>query len=152
MEIWYFAYGSNLLREQMIERTGGIGSAEHPPRIARLENHRPVFQQLEEGGPAFANIRSPGTGVLGVVYRCRQVELERLDHYERGYERQPIEVIDQQGEVLAAVAYVVPPSRTASIAKPQVDYLARIIVGARQHGLPDPYISSLIAVAGGAIM
>jgi gamma-glutamylcyclotransferase len=152
MEFWYFAYGSNLLSGQMIERTGAIGHGEHPPRIARLENHRLVFQQLEEGGPAFANIRYPGDGVLGVVYRCSQAELERLDHYEGGYERQPISVTDQHGEVLAAVAYFVLPSATVSFARPQEEYLAKIITGARQHGLPESYIDEIIAIAGGEIL
>lgn len=148
MEFWYFAYGSNLFMDQMTERTGGIGSVEHPPRIARLDKHRLVFQQLEEGGPAFANIRHPGDGVLGVVYRCSQAELESLDPYEHGYERRAISVTGQQGEVLAAVAYFVLPSRTVSFARPQEAYLAKIITGARQHGLPESYVDEIIAIAG----
>lgn len=148
MECWYFAYGSNLLKDQMIERTGGIGHVDYPPRIARLENHRLVFERLEDTGPAFANIRSPGDGVLGVVYRCSRAELERLDHFEQGYERQAIEVTDQQDEVLAAAAYIIPPSQSAAFARPQNDYLARIVAGARQHGLPEPYVHQIIAVAG----
>ena len=136
----------------MLERTGGIGDVEHPPRIARLENHRLVFEHVEEGGPAFANIRCPGDGVLGVVYRCSQAELARLDQFEGGYERQPISVTDQQGEVLAAVAYFVVPSGKVSFARPQDNYLARILAGARQHGLPESYISEIIAIAEDEIL
>lgn len=152
MGLWYFAYGSNLLKDQMMERTGAIGSVEHPPRIARLENHRLVFERLEDTGPAFANIRSPGDGVLGVVYRCSQAELERLDHFEQGYERQTIEVTDQQDEVLAAAAYIISPSQSAGFARPENEYLARIVAGARQHGLPESYVHQIIAIAGCEIL
>lgn len=147
MGSWYFAYGSNLLKDQVIQRIGSIGLVEHPPRIASLANHRLVFQPLEPGGHAFANIRSPGEGVMGVVYRLSQIDLDKMDHFERGYERQAIQVTDQHGEVLAAIAYVVISSPTASLGKPQEDYLARIITGARQHALPDSYINQVLASA-----
>lgn len=147
MDSWYFAYGSNLSIEQMIARIGSTGSAEHQPRIAHLANHRLVFQQLEPGGPAFANILSPGDGVLGVVYRCRPADLARLDDYEGCYQRQPIQVTDRQGEVLAAVAYVAGPAPPVAFGRPSAEYLARIVSGARQHGLPEQYIGQIVATA-----
>src|SRR4051812_19256589 len=103
MESWYFAYGSNLWKDQMIERVGAVNYGEQGPRIAALANHRLVFQHLESGGPAFANIVSPGTGVLGVVYRCTAEQLDLLDRYESSYERRKIEVTDEAGEALSAV-------------------------------------------------
>jgi hypothetical protein len=33
---WYFAYGSNLLSDQMVARTGPIRTGDERPRIARL--------------------------------------------------------------------------------------------------------------------
>jgi cation transport regulator ChaC len=147
MESWYFAYGSNLWRDQMIARTGAIGAAEHPPRIARLANYRLVFQRLEKGGPAYANIVSPGDGVLGVVYRCRAADLEKLDDYERGYERRPIVVIDPSGEELPAAAYIVKPGPAIEIGPPSDEYLQKIVRGATQHGLAETYIAQIVAIA-----
>ncbi len=147
MESWYFAYGSNLWIDQMIARTGAIGHADHPPRIAHLADHRLVFQHLEPAGPAYANILCPGDGVLGVVYRCSAAELERLDRYEGGYDRQPVTVIDQQGEVLAATTYVVISRPAATFGRPGPEYLQRIVTGARQHGLPEEYIAQVIRIA-----
>lgn len=147
MEVWYFAYGSNLLGDQMIERTGATGHVEHPPRIARLAGYRLVFQSLEDRGPAFANIHSSDDEVHGVVYRCNQVHLSTLDQYESGYERLTISVSDLQGEVLEAVAYIVSPALPARFSRPSDEYLERIVTGARQHGLPEPYIACIVAIA-----
>jgi gamma-glutamylcyclotransferase (GGCT)/AIG2-like uncharacterized protein YtfP len=147
LESWYFAYGSNLSIEQMIARTGAIGHVDHHPRIARLANHRLAFQQLDEAEPAFANIVSPGDGVVGVLYRCSRTELESLDHYEQGYELRPVTVVDQQGETLAAVAYIIGPLPAVADGRPSAAYLKRIVTGARQHGLPEEYIASVVAIA-----
>ena len=152
MESWYFAYGSNLWMDQMIERTDSIGNPENGPRIARLANHRLVFQRLDAADEAFANILCPGDGVLGVVYRCSQTDLERLDHYEGGYERRSITVTDQHGEVLAAVAYFLIPAQAAITGRPTAAYLERIVGGARQHGFPEEYIRNIAAIADSAIL
>ena len=147
MASWYFAYGSNLWIEQMIERTGVIGQGKRRPKVAHLANHRLVFQHLEGGGPAFANILCPGDGVLGVVYRCSPAAMEKLDHYEQGYERQPITVTDHQGEVIHAIAYVMTPTPSVRLGPPDPEYLQRILTGAVQHGLPESYIAAIIAIA-----
>lgn len=149
MDVWYFAYGSNLFREQMIERTGAIGHVDHPPRVARLSGYRLVFQTLEECGPAFANIRRSDDEVHGAVYRCSPAHLSRLDEYESGYERLAISVCDEYGELLDAVAYVITPAQPARFGRPGDEYLERIVTGARQHGLPESCIEKIIAAARG---
>jgi cation transport regulator ChaC len=128
----------------MIARTGDHGHAEQGARVVHLANHRLLFQQLDPAGPAFANIQTPGEGVLGVVYRCKPADLERLDHYEAGYQRKLLTVTDRHGKVLVAVAYVMRPAENAINGQPQPDYLERIVTGARQHGLPDEYIAGLV--------
>jgi cation transport regulator ChaC len=145
MESWYFAYGSNLFREQVIERIGTIGLKE--PRIARLENYRLAFQHLSEGDPAYANILSPGDGVLGVIYRFHAADLKKMDHYETGYDRHWVAVIDQYGEVLDAIAYVMTPTETRNFGNPSDAYLERIVTGARQYGIPEDYISKIVTMA-----
>lgn len=148
MHAWYFAYGSNLLAKQMIARTGSIGHPDHAPRSARLANFRLAFEWWGNQQQAFANIATPGPGVMGVVYRCSQADLESLDRFEVGYRRQEVTVTDEQGNELAAVAYVIRPALRAMAGPPSAEYLERIVTGAREHGLPERYISEIIALAG----
>lgn len=147
MESWYFAYGSNLWARQMQMRTGAVEHALHPPRMARLENYHLVFEHLEGSGPAYANILPGGQGVWGVVYRCNEADLERLDRYERGYDRQQVVVIDQAGEVVSTLVYVMRPHPATRAGLPNAEYLQRIVQGAQQHGLPAEYIEGIVARA-----
>lgn len=151
MECWYFAYGSNLCIDQMAARIGAR-SQSGGVRIARLPNHRLLFQQLAAAGPAFANIQAPGPGVLGVAYRCTAACLAKLDRYEDGYERRPIRIVDQHGQELDAVTYVMPPGFAAHAVPPIAIYLATIVSGARRHGLPEDYIETIVAAAGSEIL
>jgi gamma-glutamylcyclotransferase len=147
MDCWYFAYGSNLLSEQMVRRTGPLGEGPLRPRIAHLAGYRLVFQHLSADGPAYANIVQPGSGVIGVVYRCPLAGLDVLDRYERGYERQTLRVIDVDGQALDAIAYVITPAPPVRDGKPSGKYLEKIITGARQHGLPEGYVASILLAA-----
>jgi gamma-glutamylcyclotransferase (GGCT)/AIG2-like uncharacterized protein YtfP len=131
----------------MIARTGKCGAGACPSRISSLANYRLVFQSLTPDGPAFANVLSPGDGVLGVVYRCNSADLQRLDTYEQGYQRRLIQVTDCQGAVLQAEAYVLSPPAAAGVGRPSADYLKTIVDGARRHGLPENYIRNILTIA-----
>ncbi len=144
---WYFAYGSNLCVHQMVQRIGSTGLAEHPPRIVRLPDHRLLFQEVECGGPAYANIVSPGPGVMGVIYRFREADFERLDRFEGGYEKRRVNVIDIQGEAIEAIAYVVEARPGLRTGRPSADYSNRIVEGARRIGLPESYVDDIVAIA-----
>ena len=149
MSDWYFAYGSNLSIEQMIERTGLILPGERRARIARLPGFRLAFNMRGDDGQVYANITHPGKGVLGVIYRCGPEALEKLDAYEIGYERRLVRVVTEDEETLDAVAYVVKPEFVTNEQKPSGEYLSRIVTGARQHGLPATYVREIEAIAAG---
>src|SRR2546421_411980 len=102
----YFAYGSNLCIEQMIERTGQMRSGDERPRLARLPGYRLVFNMQGECGQVYANVHSPGDRVLGVIYYCTPEALRRLDEFEQGYERRSVWVVAENGEWLEAFTYV----------------------------------------------
>jgi cation transport regulator ChaC len=147
MDHWYFAYGSNLLSEQMIARTGPIRNGDERPRIARLPNYRLVFNMRGEDGQIYANIVTPGDGGLGVIYRCGPEALDKLDGFEQGYERQDVTVIDDRGVELRAVVYIARPERVTAEGRPSAAYLQKIVTGACQHGLPEEYLRTLEATA-----
>ncbi|MDX1946036.1 MAG: gamma-glutamylcyclotransferase family protein [Pirellulaceae bacterium] len=147
MNYWYFAYGSNLLATQMVARTGPIRTGDERPRIARLPNYRLTFNMLGEDGQVYANIVTPGDGVVGVIYRCGREALEKLDRFERGYERQKVLVIDGQGLQWGAMAYLARPHRVTSPGRPSAEYLQKILTGAREHGLPEEYVQAIETLA-----
>src|SRR5579862_7035065 len=110
----YFAYGSNLWLDQMVKRTGPIRQGEDRPRIARLPGHRLSFNVRGENNQVFANVRSPGKRVRGVVYCCSLEALEKLDAYEHGYERRRVLVERADGETLEAFTYMARPENVVS--------------------------------------
>lgn len=147
MSEWYFAYGSNLWIDQMAKRTGPIAADENRPRRAALPDYQLIFNMRGEEGQVFANIHTPGKGVLGVVYRCSPEALTRLDGYERGYERRRVIVTAENGERLEAFTYIAEPPNVVYGRRPSAEYLLRIVTGARQHGLPETYIWEIEACA-----
>jgi gamma-glutamylcyclotransferase (GGCT)/AIG2-like uncharacterized protein YtfP len=146
MDEWYFAYASNLWADQMTARTGPLVQGDEPPRVARLPDHRLVFNMQGEDGQVYANVESPGDGVIGVLYRCGPSTLNKLDAYERGYDRCRVLVTDERGVAVAAVAYVAKADRIANGKQPSANYLEKIVRGARQHGLPEAYIRAIAAI------
>jgi gamma-glutamylcyclotransferase len=147
MPTWYFAYGSNLLVDQMVERIGLSVDAVASARITRLAGYRLVFQCLEGDLAAYADIIRPGLEVWGVVYRCTESDLILLDDFEQGYRRELLQVTDRSGEILEAAAYVMKHKGIGREGKPTATYLEKIITGARRHGLPEGYIAELETAA-----
>jgi len=143
--VWYFAYGSNLCTAQMAARTGVAHAGR--ARRARLPGHRLAFN-MRDGGSTYANVVRPGDGVSGVLYWCGRRELAALDGFEVGYERVPVEVLDEAGVRLDAVAYVARPEFVTAGDHPATAYLRRIVRGAREHGLPEEYVRVIEAAAG----
>jgi gamma-glutamylcyclotransferase len=143
----YFAYGSNLWIDQMIERTGPLRTGAERPRVALLANYRVVFNMRWDQGQAFANLMSPGEGVHGVVYCCCAETLEKMDAFEKGYERKRVRVVLEGGEELNAFTYFAQAANIGTGSQPSAEYLQRILCGAKQHGLPETYIRELEASA-----
>jgi gamma-glutamylcyclotransferase len=147
MDPWYFAYGSNLHHAQLIERCGQLSASDEPPRLVRLPNYRVAFNLDGGDGEVYANIITPGNGVLGVIYRCNTAALAKLDVYETGYDRLDVTVIDEQGSSLPAIAYVAQPECVTAERRPAAEYLQIILTGAREHGLPFDYIREIERLA-----
>ena len=148
MSEWYFAYGSNLWLDQMIERCGPIPQGAERPRLARLPNYQLLFNMQGEDGQAFANVMCPGKGVLGVIYSFSPEALVKLDAFERGYKRGPVRVVLENGSELNAVTYFAEAAHVACYGlKPRADYLQKILRGARQHGFPEKFIREIETIA-----
>ena len=124
--MYYFAYGANLNRKQMLERCPDS----KPKFTATLHHYRLAFigwsRQWRGGIAGIRPIR--GGKVLGAIYEVSEEDLKRLDRYEGSdYRRLSVKVNDEDGECIEAVTYI--RSSQAEETKPSPEYLAIIQQG-----------------------
>lgn len=132
--MYYFAYGSNLNRKQMMERC----PQNQPKLTATLHHYKLVFvgwSRKWRGG--VAGIKPwRGERVLGAIYDISESDLKRLDKYEGypdTYERINIIVNSENGEPLEAFAYI--KKRQSEETKPSPEYLSTLQQDYRDWGL-----------------
>ena len=130
----YFAYASNLKKQQMKERA----PQGQPLFTATLPNYKLVFSGWSRqwrGGSATI-LHSRGDKVLGAVYEVSEQDMRRLDKHEdcpRSYSRLNVTVFDEDGNAVEAVTYI--GAGRLEETKPSEDYLAVIQQGYRDWGL-----------------
>ena len=79
----------------------------------------------------------------GALYRMHADDLERLDHFEGGYERVEIQVEDASGVMQSAVTYhVLDKQRHA----PREEYIASMLHWGERWSLPESYLDELRSV------
>lgn len=150
--VLYFAYGSNLCDQQLVDRVG-------PPaytHAACLLDHEVVFDKLRSptADDAFANVVPKQDAVtMGKVYALTEVQLDLMDDYEAApmhYSRlaMPVRIYDDEGdnERIArstdfnsirkrgtdrvCAVYVANPSyRTPTPLRPSKNYLRKLLLG-----------------------
>jgi len=128
--VYYFAYGSNLNKKQMLERC-----PDSKPRfVATLRNYKLVFvgwsRQWRGGITSIKPFR--GEKVLGAVYELSDRDLRRLDSYEGypgNYNRLKVTVFDEDGEPVEAITYI--KSEQSEETQPSKEYLSLIQQGYR---------------------
>jgi len=145
---WYFAYGSNLFIDQKEERTGRIRQAMR----CRLQGFRFAFNKRGNGGQIYANIvPDDAAEVWGVNYLCDPLAIQEMDGWEGvssgHYERIPVTVEKESGEKVEAITYVAGEDFVCDPGNPSVEYLGKIISGARHHSLPEEYVGEIESLA-----
>lgn len=129
--MYYFAYGSDLNRKQMLERCPDSKSE----FTATLPNYKLVFvgwSRQWRGG--VASIRPfGGEKVHGAIYEISEQCLQRLDKYEPGYDRFKVTAFNEDGEAIQAITYI-KTDQTEEI-KPSPEYLSVIQQGYRDWGI-----------------
>jgi hypothetical protein len=140
--ILYFAFGSNLDRDQMARRCPGC----RPRFPARLDDHRLAFSHLSLrwGGGAADVIPAPGSVVWGGVYELDPGHLDQLDRYEAGYLRIALAVRDLQGGLHRVTSYSVTDKGEH---RPSRHYLQKILDWAERWELPATYLMQLRAIS-----
>ena len=132
--MYYFAYGSNINRDQMLDRC--LDSK--PMFLAILPNYKMVFVRSFrqwQGGRASIK-RFIGERVLGAIYEISEQNLKQLDVYE-GYpdacDRVKIEVIGEYGKPVEAITYI--KTVQSEEAPPSQEYLAIMQQGYKDWGI-----------------
>ena len=147
---WYFAYGSNMEAATFAGRRGIVFLRAVPARVAgwRLVLDKPGIVPVGHG---FANIvPDASAAVLGVLYELRAVELDHLDLTEGvligNYRRIEVaaETLASPATQIAAQTFV--SDRRDPSLRPSTRYLACLVAGALEHGLPAEYVEWLRAV------
>lgn len=139
--ILYFAYGSNLLRKRLQARCPGIAFAGR----AKIAGHRLTFDKVStDGSGKGAFEAAAGENLFGVLWQLPEREIAALDRAEghgSGYERSEIHVMPENGAACDVLVYRATNVRQGL--RPYEWYLALVIAGAMEHGLPDAYIEKL---------
>ncbi len=132
--MYYFAYGSNLNKKQMLERCPDS----KPLFVATLRNYKLVFvgwsRQWRGGITSIKPFR--GERVFGAVYELSDRDLRRLDSYEGypgSYNRLKVTVFDEDGEPVEAITYI--KSQQSEETQPSKDYLSLVQQGYRDWNI-----------------
>ena len=140
----YFAYGSSMLRERLVARV----STAQAVAVGVVSDYRLDFAKVSVDGSGKGDmVASPGNEVWGVLYEFDADQRTKLDQCEGPhYEAREVVVCSPSGDE-AAWAYIAEPHRRDPSKVPYDWYLALIIAGAQQAGLPEAYIQAVEATA-----
>lgn len=138
----YFAYGSNMLRERLVARV----STAKAVAVGVVRDYQLDFAKVSVDGSGKGDmVATPGGEVWGVLYEFDASQKADLDRHEGPhYQAQEVLVSTPSGDE-PAWAYMAEPRRRDPSKVPYDWYLALIIAGARQGGLPQVYIQALEA-------
>ncbi len=132
--MYYFAYGSNLNRKQMLERCPDS----KPKFMVTLPNYKLIFvgwSRKWRGGVATIK-RFGGEKVLGGIYDVSEKCLQKLDEcegYPRDYDRLKVTVFTEVDEPIEAITYI--KSGQLDETQPSKEFLVLIQQGYRDWGL-----------------
>lgn len=139
-----FAYGSNMLSARLKERCPSA----QPLGVAQLPGHELRWLKRSTDGSGKCDVVSVDSdhAVFGVVYEIAANDKAALDRAEglgHGYEQKDATVILNGGAVTVSIYFA---TETEPALKPYTWYKALVVAGAKEHGLPTPYIASLEAI------
>ncbi len=121
---------------------------------ARLPGHRLAFTRRSvRTGSGVADVVADPRGVVwGVLYELADTDLASLDRKEGAgwaYAREDVRVLDDDGSLHNAMAYVVIAKSPEEIA-PSAAYVQGLFDAGRERGLPEEYVGALASIAPAA--
>jgi len=140
-----FAYGSNMSSRRLRARTPSA----RPLGIGQLVGHRLMWHKAGRDGSGKCDAFETGDAshvVWGVLYRIDLSERVHLDLAEglgHGYDHKTVQVLTADGSVAAGMYRATHIDATL---QPFDWYLAYVLQGALEHGLPDSYRRELARI------
>uniref|UniRef100_A0A7E4WBK5 gamma-glutamylcyclotransferase n=1 Tax=Panagrellus redivivus TaxID=6233 RepID=A0A7E4WBK5_PANRE len=147
---WYFAFGSNLLRERIQVQIKGA-EFEAVGRLVGYELAFFDYGQRWRGAPASIE-QKDDSDVWGCVWRVPNSFAAELDKQEAGYHRLNVSIdipsqTDEFGNIRSVLCRTYQLSNPDRIRQsPSPHYKHVIVSGAIEHELPQKYIDSLKAI------
>jgi gamma-glutamylcyclotransferase len=144
-ERYYFAYGSNMNKEQLRSR----GVRPLSVAVAKLPDHRIAFHGYSKTWDgAVETVVSPGQEIWGVIYTLTFSDADRLDTWQDvrldgtgAYFLFPTRVTVTEGKTHPVLIYK--KDILGEPQNPSREYLDFILQGALEHGLPSSYVDEL---------
>lgn len=139
-ELYYFAYGSNMSTRRLRQR---VSSARVIDAV-RLPGHRLAWHKKGSDGSGKCDIAGAAAQdvVYGVLYEIDEAHKPRLDRVEGlgwGYGQKDVDVwLLGRGEMITALTYYA--LRIDATYLPYDWYRDHVLIGAREHGLPEHYV------------
>jgi len=150
----YFAFGSNLLEKQRIDRLGEYGELPRGKRAILLD-YEICFHKIANLNPGqkphgYATIEQhQNQTVQGLLIGLNRQQISRLDRSEGvnvnppHYTKEQVVVRTEDGVEHSAFTYIAGPKRIDKSLGPANWYLEKIIQGAKENGLDDWYVEKL---------
>ncbi len=141
--MFYFAYGSNMLRARLEQRVGVVSVV----GAGRVSAYQLRFHKRSVDGSGKCNLLYTGNltdHAHGVVYAMRLGQRVQLDKYEgRSYEAKTV-IVQVGSRHVRALTYVGRPEHIEEGMSPYDWYHAFVLAGAREHGLDPRHIEAIV--------
>lgn len=141
MQLNYFAYGSNLYTQRLVQRVPST----RVNGAAVLPGYELRFHKNGADGSAKANAfftDDERHQVHGVIYQMAAAERHLLDACEGGYDCREVEVLTDTG-IVSAFTYIAQSHLLDEGLEPYHWYKAYVQHGAEHHGLMPEYVAGI---------
>jgi len=132
MEVFYFAYGSNMSEQRMISR----GLTPLSKEIGILEDYKFIINKKSFKDPSlgFANIiPESGSSVEGIIYKVLDADIKKLDRFEgypKHYTKELLTIRLYDGELVESIVYIANPNWVSkTVLKSTTEYKNYILEG-----------------------
>jgi hypothetical protein len=139
----YFAYGSNMPTARIRARCPSAKAV----GIAELPGHELRWHKRSTDGSGKCDVITSDAveaRVFGVIYEIAQSERAKLDLAE-GNDYEAVQTVVHSGAQLLTVTLYRAKAADPTL-RPYSWYHALVVAGAKEHGLPAPYIAGLESV------
>jgi hypothetical protein len=138
---YYFAYGSNMLPERLLERIIKY----HTAFPSTLSNYRFTYNKKSIDRTAKANIIEDTSGAvaMGICFEIDDDDFSELQKFENGYDRRNITITLKGGKQVSAVTYI--SDSTDDTLTPSKEYKDLVLKGANYWDLDKTYVSEYLS-------